>query len=73
MDCCIVVSEIELQSCNFGLKPCKKVKLTTVDEGDPKAPFSNVTTPTCRGGRYSFHWIALLYLIMLWVKQGSVN
>ena len=36
-------------------------KLTLV-KGDPKAPFSIATTPRCRGGRYSFLWIALLYL-----------
>ena len=38
-----------------------KVKLVTVVEGDPKAPFSITTTPRCRGGRYSFPWIAPLY------------
>ena len=38
-----------------------KVKLATIVEGDPKAPFSIATTPRCRGGRYSFHWIAPLY------------
>ena len=31
-----------------------KVKLATVVEGDPKAPFSIATTPKLRGGRYSF-------------------
>ena len=30
-------------------------------EGDQKAPFSIATTPRCRGGRYSFLWIAPLY------------
>ena len=38
-----------------------KVKLATVVEGDPKAPFSIATTPRCRGGCYSFPWIAPLY------------
>ena len=38
-----------------------KVKLATIVEGDPKAPFSFATTPRCRGGRYSFPWISLLY------------
>ena len=38
-----------------------KVKLVTVVEGDPKAPFSIATTPRCRGGRNSFPWIAPLY------------
>ena len=37
-----------------------KVKLTTVVEGDQKAPFSMATTPSCRGGRHSFPWIAPL-------------
>ncbi len=32
----------------------EKIKLATVVEGDPKAPFSIATTPRCRGGRYSF-------------------
>ena len=39
-----------------------KVKLVTVVEGDPKAPFSIATTSRDRGGRYSFHWITPLYL-----------
>ena len=38
-----------------------KVKLVTVVEGDQKAPFSIATTPKCKGGRYSFPWIAPLY------------
>ena len=38
-----------------------KVKLATVVEGDQKAPFSIATTPRCRGGCYSFPWIAPLY------------
>ena len=38
-----------------------QVKLATVVEGDQKAPFSIATTPRCRGGRYSFPWIAPLY------------
>ena len=29
--------------------------------GDPKSPFSIATTPRCRGGCYSFPWIAPLY------------
>ena len=33
------------------------VKLVTVVEGDPRAPFSIATTPRCKGGRYSFPWI----------------
>ena len=38
-----------------------KVKLATIVEGDPKAPFSIATTPRCREGRYSFPRIATLY------------
>ena len=38
-----------------------KVKLATIVEGDPNAPFSIATTPRCRGGRDSFPWIAPLY------------
>ena len=39
----------------------KVVKLATVVEGEPKAPFSIATTPRCRGGRDFFSWIAPLY------------
>ena len=47
---------------NFDFKPAvSKVKLATIVEGDPKAPFSIATTPRCRGGRYSIPWIAPLY------------
>ena len=35
--------------------------METVVEGDPKAPFPISTTSRCRGGPYSFPWIALLY------------
>ena len=38
-----------------------KVKSVTIVKGDPKAPFSIATIPVCRGGRYSFPWIAPLY------------
>ena len=37
------------------------VKLATLVEGDPKAPFSIATTPMCWGVRYSVPWIAPLY------------
>ena len=37
-----------------------KVKLVTLVEGNPKAPFSIATTPRCRGGRYSFPGIAIV-------------
>ena len=54
-----------------------KVKLATVVEGDPKAPFSIATTPRCRGGCYSFpgllHFTLDLYFIMLSVKQGGIK
>ena len=33
--------------------------MATVVEGEPKAPFSIVTTPRYRGGRNSIPWIAL--------------
>ena len=39
----------------------KYVKLAIEVDGDPKAPFSIATTLRCRGGRYSFPWISLLY------------
>ena len=39
----------------------KKVKLATIVEGDPKAPFSTAITPRCRWECYSFPWIAPLY------------
>ena len=39
----------------------KVVKLVTLVEGVLKAPFSIATTPRCRGGRYSFPWVAPLY------------
>ena len=38
-----------------------KVKLATVDESDPKAPFSIATTLRGRGGHSSFPCIAPLY------------
>ena len=34
---------------------CIKVKLATIVEGNPKAPFSIATSPKCRGGRYSMY------------------
>ena len=39
----------------------KPVILATVVKSDQKAPFSLATTPRCRGGCYSFLWIAPLY------------
>ena len=40
---------------------CFEGKLATVVKSDPKAPFSIATTQRCKGGRYSFPWIAPLY------------
>ena len=52
-------------------------KLSTLIEGNPKAPFSIATTLRCRGRLYSIPWIAPLYpwsyLIMLNVKQGGIK
>ena len=39
----------------------KVSKLATIVEGDRNVPFSIATTPMCRGGRYSFPWIAQLH------------
>ena len=38
-----------------------KVKLATLVEGDPKAPFSIATTRRCCRGRYSISRTASLY------------
>ena len=35
--------------------------MAPVVDGEPKLPFSIATTLKCRGGRYSFPWIAPLY------------
>ena len=55
----------------------RKVKLATIVEGNPKAPFSIATTPRRRGGRYSFPGLLYFtldpYLIMLSVKQGGIK
>ena len=52
-----------------------KVKLVTLVEGDPKAPFSIPTTSRCRRGLYSIPWIAPLYpyLIILSIQQGGMQ
>ena len=39
----------------------KEVKLATLAEGDPKAPFLIATTLWCSGGRFSTPWIAPRY------------
>ena len=51
--------EFSIEKC--AVQVISKVKLATIVEGDPKAPFSIATTPRCRGGRYSIPWIAPLY------------
>ena len=51
-------------------------KFASVVEGDQKAPFSIASTPMCRGGRYSFSWIAPLPLIRTlycWVLSKEVS
>ena len=55
-----------------------KVKLATVVEGDPKAPFSIATTARCREGSATpcpglFHFTIDPYLIMLNVKEGGIK
>ena len=55
-----------------------KVKLVTLVEGDPRAPFSIATTPRyTEGGATPFpgvlHFTFDPYLIMLSVKQGSMK
>ena len=50
-----------LSSDNPNYPKNSKVKLTTVVEGNPKAPFSIATTTRCRGGRHSFPRISPLY------------
>ena len=48
----------------------------TIVLGDPKAPFSIATTPRCRGGHYSFPWIAPLYpwfVPVCWVLSKEVS
>ena len=47
--------------CFLSIEFISKVKLATIVEGDPKAPFSIYTTPRCRGGRFSIPWIAPIY------------
>ena len=70
---------VERTGCRLNRKVIvlKKVKLATIVEDDPKAPFSIATTPKCRGGRYSFPGLLFFtldpYLIMLSVKQGGIK
>ena len=55
-----------------------KLKLATVIEGEQNVPFSIATTPRCKGGRYSFPWIAPLYpwyvpTLYCWVLSKVVS
>ena len=43
----------------------KKVKLATIIEGNPKAPFSIAATPRCRGGRSELFDIKLFACIKM--------
>ena len=55
----------ERSSTNYGVKNSqgltKSKYLATLDEDNPKAPFSIATTQRCRRGRDSIPWIAPLY------------
>ena len=57
----IIETHLKANAIIFNGKDVLKVKLATIVEGDPKAPFSIATTPKCRGGHYSFPWISPLY------------
>ena len=63
--------------CGGTNREVSKVKLATIVEGNPKAPFSITSTPRCKGGRYSFPGLLYFtldpYLIMLSVKQGGIK
>ena len=53
-----------------------EVKLMTIVEGDPEAPFSVATTPKCRVGRYSFPGLLHLPLIrtlQCWVLSKKAS
>ena len=58
---CSYRTQICMQLYGFNHSYQSRVKLATIVEGDPKAPFSIATTPRCRRGRYTFPWIAPLY------------
>ena len=75
---------IRKKSGNLFNEPCIYIyiyiyiwKLATVIEGNPKAPFSIVTTSQCRGGRYIFpglfHFTLDPYFIRLSSKQGGIK
>ena len=64
---------VKWRSRNSSLFCQAKVKLVTLLEGYPKAPFPIATTPRCREGRYYIPWNGPLFLepyhIMLNAKQ----
>ena len=66
-----------LKFISFVREQYNKVKLATVVEGNPKAPFSTASTLRCRRGCYSFLWLLYftldIYLIMLSVKQQGIK
>ena len=60
VDCSITWSCLVVQGFVI-MQDSQSVKLATLVEGDPLAPFSIAATPRCRRGRYSIPWIAPLY------------
>ena len=56
----IVIVVVIIEICNYILPDKKTTYKLNDKEGDQNAPFSIATTPRCRGGRYSFPWIAPL-------------
>ena len=59
---CFTLDWLIVMACQYiELHGKSKVKLATLVEGDQKASFSIATTPGCRGGCYSFPWMAPLY------------
>ena len=49
------------------------VKLVTVVESEPKAPFLIATSPRRRGGHYFFPWITQLYPCSLPYNAGGAR
>ena len=58
---------------NTDLFDVYKIKLTTLAECDPKAPFSIATKLRCKWGRYSIPLTLEPYLIWMSVKQGGIK
>ena len=48
-------------------------KLADRNQKQPKGSFSIATTPRCKGGRYSFHWIVLLTFDPYFIMQGGIK